>query len=206
MTRWRRWRPTTRGPMPACRRSPRPTPSRRAGRPTASAPFKSATKWSGSSYGEHGNWVIGAPDVLLDPGSPAADDGRADRREGAARAVARLIGPLGGRSRRARHRSTPVALVVLEQRVRPDARDTWNTLPSRRSRSRSSPATTRSSVGAVAESLGLARRDDGRAQAARATRRRSPTPCRSTRPSAGYGPTRSGPWCTPCSRAATPSR
>ena len=32
---------------------------------TASAPFKSATKWSGVSYGEHGNWLIGAPDVLL---------------------------------------------------------------------------------------------------------------------------------------------
>src|SRR6185295_6371633 len=39
---------------------------------TATAPFKSATKWSGASYGEHGNWVIGAPDVLLDPTSPDA--------------------------------------------------------------------------------------------------------------------------------------
>ena len=36
---------------------------------TGSAPFKSATKWSGISYGEHGNWLIGAPDVLLDPES-----------------------------------------------------------------------------------------------------------------------------------------
>src|SRR5689334_6312058 len=40
---------------------------------TASAPFKSATKWSGTSYGDNGNWVIGAPDVLLDPASPAAE-------------------------------------------------------------------------------------------------------------------------------------
>src|SRR5689334_7593029 len=39
---------------------------------TASAPFKSATKWSGASYGDHGNWVIGAPDVLLEPGSEIA--------------------------------------------------------------------------------------------------------------------------------------
>ncbi len=39
---------------------------------TAAAPFKSATKWSGVSYSEHGNWLIGAPDVLLDPDSPAA--------------------------------------------------------------------------------------------------------------------------------------
>ena len=40
---------------------------------TAIAPFKSATKWSGVSYREHGNWVIGAPDVLLDPSSPVAE-------------------------------------------------------------------------------------------------------------------------------------
>ena len=44
---------------------------------TATAPFKSATKWSGVSYGDHGNWVIGAPDVLLDPASAAA--GQAER-------------------------------------------------------------------------------------------------------------------------------
>ena len=40
---------------------------------TAIAPFKSSAKWSGASYGEHGNWVIGAPDVLLDPASPVAE-------------------------------------------------------------------------------------------------------------------------------------
>ena len=39
---------------------------------TAVAPFKSATKWSGASFRDHGNWVIGAPDVLLDPASPVA--------------------------------------------------------------------------------------------------------------------------------------
>ncbi|EUA11153.1 HAD ATPase, P-type, IC family protein [Mycobacterium kansasii 732] len=41
--------------------------------PTATASFKSATKWSGASYRDHGNWVIGAPDVLLDPASAAAE-------------------------------------------------------------------------------------------------------------------------------------
>ncbi|BBX56908.1 hypothetical protein MSHO_22530 [Mycobacterium shottsii] len=40
--------------------------------PTATAPFKSATKWSGISFRDHGNWVIGAPDVLLDSASEAA--------------------------------------------------------------------------------------------------------------------------------------
>ena len=40
---------------------------------TASAPLKSATKWSGMSHGDNGNWVIGAPDVLLDPASEVAE-------------------------------------------------------------------------------------------------------------------------------------
>ncbi len=49
---------------------------------TASAPFKSATKWSGTSYGDNGNWVIGAPDVLLDPASPAAEQAEQIGRQG----------------------------------------------------------------------------------------------------------------------------
>src|SRR5690606_30367531 len=32
------------------------------GEPTAVAPFSSAKKWSGQSYGIHGNWLLGAPD------------------------------------------------------------------------------------------------------------------------------------------------
>ena len=48
-------------------------------RSTAVAPFKSATKLGGASYVEHGNWVIGAPDVLLDPASTAAE--QAERSE-----------------------------------------------------------------------------------------------------------------------------
>jgi len=39
---------------------------------TATAAFRSATKWSGASYAGQGNWVIGAPDVLAPAGSPVA--------------------------------------------------------------------------------------------------------------------------------------
>ena len=47
---------------------------------TAIAPFKSATKWSGVSYSARGNWVLGAPDVLLDPSSRVAEQAeQADR-------------------------------------------------------------------------------------------------------------------------------
>ena len=121
---------------------------------TASAPFKSATKWSGASYGEHGNWVIGAPDVLLDPDSAVA-------------AQAEEIGAAGLRvllladsdrpvdSPDAPGTVTPVALVVLEQRVRPDARDTLDYFASQDVSVKVISGDNAVSVGAVAGSLGL---------------------------------------------------
>jgi cation-transporting ATPase E len=121
---------------------------------TATAPFKSATKWSGASYGEHGNWVIGAPDVLLDPTSPQAEQ-------------AEQIGALGlrvlllGASDRsvgspdAPGEVTPVALVVLEQRVRPDARDTLDYFASQKVTVKVISGDNAVSVGAVAGTLGL---------------------------------------------------
>ena len=121
---------------------------------TTTAPFKSATKWSGASYGEHGNWVIGAPDVLLEPASPAA-------------AEAEQIGSLGLRvlllgssdlpvdHPDAPGAVTPVALVVLEQRVRPDARDTLDYFASQKVSIKVICGDNAVSVGAVAGSLGL---------------------------------------------------
>ena len=121
---------------------------------TTTAPFKSATKWSGASYGEHGNWVIGAPDVLLEPASPAA-------------AEAEQIGSLGLRvlllgssdlpvdHPDAPGAVTPVALVVLEQRVRPDARDTLDYFASQKVSIKVISGDNAVSVGAVAGSLGL---------------------------------------------------
>ncbi|HKP39387.1 cation-translocating P-type ATPase [Mycobacterium sp.] len=121
---------------------------------TAVAPFKSATKWSGASYGEHGNWVIGAPDVLLEPGSAAAEQ-------------AEQIGALGLRvlllassdlpvdGADAPGAVTPVALVVLEQRVRPDARDTLDYFAAQKVSIKVISGDNAVSVGAVAGTLGL---------------------------------------------------
>jgi cation-transporting P-type ATPase E len=121
---------------------------------TATAPFKSATKWSGASYGEHGNLVIGAPDVLLEPGSEVA-------------AQAEQIGSLGLRvlllgssdlpvdHPDAPGTVIPVALVVLEQRVRPDARDTLDYFASQKVTIKVISGDNAVSVGAVAGSLGL---------------------------------------------------
>lgn len=121
---------------------------------TATAPFKSATKWSGVSYGEHGNWVIGAPDVLLDPGSPAAEEAE---RIGAHGLRVLLVGSsdLPVDDPAAPGTVTPVALVVLEQRVRPDARDTLDYFASQQVSIKVISGDNAVSVGAVAGSLGL---------------------------------------------------
>lgn len=121
---------------------------------TATAPFKSATKWSGASYGEHGNWLIGAPDVLLDPDSPVA----AQAEEIGSRGLRVLL--LGSSdvsvdSPQAPGQVSPVALVVLEQRVRPDARDTLEYFASQHVSVKVISGDNAVSVGAVAGSLGL---------------------------------------------------
>jgi cation-transporting ATPase E len=121
---------------------------------TAVAPFKSATKWSGASYGEHGNWVIGAPDVLAEAGSPSA----AQAEQIGAKGLRVLLLASSDRSVDAADapgRVTPVALVVLEQRVRPDARDTLEYFASQHVTVKVISGDNAVSVGAVAGSLGL---------------------------------------------------
>lgn len=122
--------------------------------PTATAPFKSATKWSGVSFGEHGNWVIGAPDVLLDPESAAAE--QADR-FGAQGLRVLLLGsadvPVDDPD--APGTVTPMALVVLEQRVRPDARETLEYFAAQDVSVKVISGDNAVSVGAVADQLGL---------------------------------------------------
>jgi cation-transporting ATPase E len=121
---------------------------------TAVAPFKSATKWSGASYGEHGNWLIGAPDVLLDPSSPVAEEAE---QIGAQGLRVLLLGSSDHSvdSAGAPGPVTPVALVVLEQRVRPDARDTLDYFASQHVSVKVISGDNAVSVGAVAGSLGL---------------------------------------------------
>ncbi|OBH15656.1 magnesium-transporting ATPase [Mycolicibacter sinensis] len=118
------------------------------------APFKSATKWSGVSFSDHGDWVIGAPDVLLDPSSAAAE--QAERI--GARGLRVLL--LGSSDRPVDHpdapgQVTPVALVVLEQKVRPDARATLDYFAEQEVTVKVISGDNAVSVGAVAEELGL---------------------------------------------------
>ncbi|MBV8787027.1 MAG: cation-translocating P-type ATPase [Mycobacterium sp.] len=121
---------------------------------TATAPFKSATKWSGVSYRGHGDWVIGAPDVLLEPSSAAAE--RAER-IGAQGLRVLLVGSAGVAvdDPDAPGRVTPVALVVLEQKVRPDARETLDYFADQGVSIKVLSGDNAVSVGAVAGKLGI---------------------------------------------------
>jgi len=122
--------------------------------PTATAPFKSATKWSGVSFRDHGNWVIGAPDVLLDPASAVAE--RAERIGAQGLRVLLLgRGEVAVDRPDAPGRVTPVALVVLEQKVRPDARETLDYFAAQEVSVKVISGDNAVSVGAVAGKLGL---------------------------------------------------
>lgn len=121
---------------------------------TATAPFKSATKWSGVSYGEHGNWVLGAPDVLCAPGTAAAE-----RAEQIGAAGLRVL-LLGACEHPVDHPEapgalTPAALVVLEQRLRPDAGAALDYFAAQDVAVKVISGDNAVSVGAVAAKLGL---------------------------------------------------
>lgn len=127
--------------------------------PTAVAPFSSAKKWSGQSYGNNGNWLLGAPDVLLDPDSEMAREAEAVGAQGL-----RVL--LLGSSDRpvdapdAPGAVTPRALVILDQKVRPDARETLEYFASQKVDVKVISGDNAVSVGAVATSLGLPGGDD----------------------------------------------
>ncbi|HXO52380.1 MAG TPA: HAD-IC family P-type ATPase, partial [Mycobacterium sp.] len=121
---------------------------------TAVAPFKSATKWSGVSYRGHGDWVIGAPDVLLDPTSPVAEQAETIGAQGL-RVLLLASGNLPVDDPKAPGRITPAALVVLEQRVRPDARETLDYFASQNVSVKVISGDNAVSVGAVASALGI---------------------------------------------------
>jgi len=121
---------------------------------TAMAPFTSAKKWSGMSFGDRGNWVLGAPDVLAAPGSPAAT------RAEALGATGRRVLLLGESDRvvdapDAPGVVEPRALVVLEQKVRPEARDTLAYFAAQGVAVKVISGDNATSVGAVTGSLGV---------------------------------------------------
>ena len=89
---------------------------------TVVVPFSAARKWSGASFGGQGAWVLGAPEVLLDRAvSRAAETQVASRAAAGQRVVLLARSPAGLAGGTLPAGLQPAALVVLEDRVRPQA-------------------------------------------------------------------------------------
>ena len=121
-------------------------------------PFSSARKYSGASFSEgdggSSTWLLGAPDVLLPSEDPALAETEQLNEQGLrvlllARADKDLDDPLVQEGAR------PTALVVLEQRLRPDAADTLRYFEEQDVRAKVISGDNAVSVGAVAAKLGL---------------------------------------------------
>ncbi|OXS31519.1 cation-translocating P-type ATPase [Streptomyces sp. XY006] len=125
---------------------------------TQALPFSSARKYSGAALsegdGQSGTWLLGAPDVLLSEDDPAlAETGRLNEQGLRVLLLARVERDLDDPevARGAR----PTALVVLEQRLRPDAADTLRYFADQNVRAKVISGDNAVSVGAVAAKLGL---------------------------------------------------
>lgn len=125
---------------------------------TESLPFSSARKYSGASFsegnGETSTWLLGAPDVLLSDGDPALAETERLNEEGLrvlllTRTTRDLDDPA------VKEGSKPTALVVLEQRLRPDAADTLRYFEEQNVKAKVISGDNAVSVGAVAGKLGL---------------------------------------------------
>ncbi|MET9970356.1 HAD-IC family P-type ATPase, partial [Streptomyces sp. NPDC006356] len=125
---------------------------------TESLPFSSARKYSGATFsegnGEVGTWLLGAPDVLLPDDDPALAETDRLNEQGLrvlllARAGRDLDDPDVAQD------AKPAALVVLEQRLRPDAADTLRYFAEQNVRAKVISGDNAVSVGAVATKLGL---------------------------------------------------
>ncbi|MEU6060526.1 HAD-IC family P-type ATPase [Streptomyces sp. NPDC047097] len=132
-------------------------------RRTQALPFSSARKYSGAAFserdGESSAWLLGAPDVLLADGDPVLAETDGLNEKGLrVLLLARVDGELDAPG--IAERAEAAALVVLEQRLRPDASDTLAYFADQRVAAKVISGDNAVSVGAVAGKLGLAGAED----------------------------------------------
>jgi cation-transporting P-type ATPase E len=116
-------------------------------------PFSSARKWSGTRFTDHGSWLLGAPDVLLEPGDPVALEADMLAAQGlrvlalvTAETASTTGGVTGVRAR---------ALVVLRQRLRATAAATLAYFKEQGVAVKIISGDSPAAVGAVAAQLGV---------------------------------------------------
>ncbi|MFD9918387.1 HAD-IC family P-type ATPase [[Kitasatospora] papulosa] len=125
---------------------------------TGTMPFSSARKYSGAAFSERNGdasaWLLGAPDVLLAPDDPAlAATGHLNEQGLRVLLLARVRGELDAPE--AASEAVPAALVVLEQRLRPDAGETLAYFDDQNVAAKVISGDNAVSVGAVAQKLGM---------------------------------------------------
>ncbi|MEC4016842.1 cation-translocating P-type ATPase [Streptomyces sp. H27-D2] len=141
-------------------------PSNADWRCTESLPFSSARKYSGAALNSpdagSSSWLLGAPDVLLPSDDPAlAEIDRLNAQGLRVLLLARVGGPDGEAQQRelddpaVAEGIRATALVVLEQRLRPDAGDTLRYFAEQNVAAKIISGDNAVSVGAVAAKLGL---------------------------------------------------
>jgi cation-transporting ATPase E len=143
--------------------------------PTWRAAFSSAKRYSGTGFGDHGDWVLGAPSVLLEAarrdgegdgrGTDGDRDGAAalvDRETRRGRRVLLLARTQGEPSGDGTPAGQPVALVVIEERIRENARSTLDYFASQDVTVKVVSGDDPRTVGAVAARVGIAAADSPR--------------------------------------------
>ncbi|MEU5166107.1 MULTISPECIES: HAD-IC family P-type ATPase [Streptomyces] len=125
---------------------------------TQAMPFSSARKYSGAAFaegnGEASVWLLGAPDVLLPADDPALTETVHLNEQGLrVLLLARVHGELDAPD--AASGALPTALVVLEQRLRPDAGETLAYFDDQNVAAKVISGDNAVSVGAVAQKLGM---------------------------------------------------
>ncbi|MDX3379505.1 HAD-IC family P-type ATPase [Streptomyces sp. ME02-6991-2A] len=127
---------------------------------TDAMPFSSARKYSGAAFtetdGTSSAWLLGAPDVLLPDGDPTLDEIEHLNQQGLRVLLLARVpsGELDAPD--AAEGDVPTALVVLEQRLRPDAAETLKYFAQQNVATKVISGDNAVSVGAVAGKLGLA--------------------------------------------------
>jgi cation-transporting ATPase E len=127
---------------------------------SGAVPFSSARKWSAATFAGVGSWIIGAPEMVCpDPDDPAR------RRADTIAATGCRVLLLAHAEAAPADESLPVgvtprALVLLEERVRPDARDTLRYFADQGVALKVISGDNPRTVGAVAARVGLPGADD----------------------------------------------
>ena len=125
-------------------------------------PFSSARKWSAASFDDRGTYLLGAPEVLLDS-TQGEVISRAEALSGQGARVL-LLGRSRGESRPSAESGAgnvePIALVVIDQVLRPDAADTVAYFLDQGVEVKVISGDNAATVGAIAERAGVPGADD----------------------------------------------